>query len=267
MKSINGNPAGTITTLNFTADAVTPAPVVPIATPTAFDITNLSDQSLNTIVTTNTITVTGINVTVPVSTTLGTIVKNGVDTGLATTTVSVGNTVAIRLTTSASNSVTQSGVVTIGGVTDNFSVTTEAIIIPPSPTASGCTHDDTANTISCPPGVNPATIEVSMDNQATWIPYNASTTYLGNRTIFERIKSAGITPAGAATKHIFTNSAPVITSGVSVSGVFDVGTGGSIPAMTVTDADGDTLIYSLTGAPAGVTINSTTGVITIAGTV
>ena len=60
---------------------------MPDNTPDAYDITNMTGQTINTVVTTNAITVAGINMTVTASTNVGTIVKNGTDTGLASTSV------------------------------------------------------------------------------------------------------------------------------------------------------------------------------------
>jgi hypothetical protein len=105
--------------------------VAPDTTPAAFDIINMTNQALSTAVTTNAITVAGINQSVTASTTVGLIVKNGVDTGLSSVTVSNGDTVAIKLTTSGSNSTTINGTLTIGTgatSTDNFSVTTVAAV-------------------------------------------------------------------------------------------------------------------------------------------
>lgn len=53
---------------------------IPDATPDSFSVSDKLDQSINTVVTTNAITVSGINVEVDASTTLGTIVKNGTNT-------------------------------------------------------------------------------------------------------------------------------------------------------------------------------------------
>lgn len=102
----------------------------PDTTPDSFDFSNLSNQAQNTVVTTNTITITGIDTSVTASTTVGTLVKNGSDTGLASTTVNAGDTLAVKLTTSASPSTAINGTVTIGTGTDNFSVTTAAASLP-----------------------------------------------------------------------------------------------------------------------------------------
>ncbi len=105
------------------------------AVPAAFDILDLTNQALSTAVTTSAITVADINTSVTATTTVGTLVKNGTDTTLASVSVSVGDTVAVKLTTSGSNSTTISGTLTIGGVSDTFSVTTLA---PPTPVNGTC---------------------------------------------------------------------------------------------------------------------------------
>ncbi len=93
-------------------------------TPDSFNIQNLTNQPINTNVTTNAITITGINTTVNATTTLGTIVKNGTNTNQTSTTVVNGDNLAIRLTTSPNYSTTLNGTLTVGTVSDNFSVTT-----------------------------------------------------------------------------------------------------------------------------------------------
>ncbi len=130
--------AGGLTKTSTQTIVVSAAPGLD-STPDLFDISNMSNQTINTVVTTNAVTVSGINTSVTASTTLGTIVKNGSDTGSSSTTVVAGNTVAVKLTTSASYATALNGTLTIGAGTDNFSVTTEALSLPAAPalTTSG----------------------------------------------------------------------------------------------------------------------------------
>jgi hypothetical protein len=109
-----------------TFEEIQPLIVAPDTTPDVFDIVNMTNQVINTIVTTNAITVAWINTSVTASTTLWTIVKNGTDTWSASTTVVAWDTVAVKLTTSASYSTATNGTLTIWTFSDNFSVTTEA---------------------------------------------------------------------------------------------------------------------------------------------
>jgi hypothetical protein len=92
-------------------------------TPDAFDITNMSSQALNTVVTTNTVTIAGMNDTATASTTVGTLVKNGTDTGLTSTAVTNGDTLAIKVTTSGTPSAVINGSLSVGTFSDNFSIT------------------------------------------------------------------------------------------------------------------------------------------------
>ena len=137
-----------------------------------------------------------------------------------------------------------------------------AVVIPEAPAIVG---NDVTNVLVPSVGVDITKLEVSLDGGLTYSPFNIATTYLGNKTVLVRVMALDPHPAGKTTEVRFTNSAPAITSGSSVSASLSFGVAGTIPAMTVVDADGDTLVYSLAGAPAGVTINPATGVITIPG--
>jgi hypothetical protein len=101
---------------------------MPDMTPNPFDIPDLTNQALATVVTTSAITVSGLNAIVTAATTAGTIVKNGSNTASATSDVGNGDTVAIRLTSPASLSTTTNGTLTIGTVSDPFSVTTVSVL-------------------------------------------------------------------------------------------------------------------------------------------
>jgi len=101
--------------------------------PNTYDITDITNAAIGSTVTTNTITVGGINTQVTASTTLGTLVINGTNVGANSTTVINGDTVAITATASGANSTTLNGVLTIGTGTDNFAVITVAALdtVPP----------------------------------------------------------------------------------------------------------------------------------------
>jgi len=83
-------------------------------------------------VTSNTITVSGINAAAPISIAGGTYSVNGGAYTSAAGTVTNGATVSVRATSSSSNSTTVNATLTIGGVSDTFSVTTLADPIPSS---------------------------------------------------------------------------------------------------------------------------------------
>lgn len=96
-------------------------------TPDVFNITDLTNQTRNTSITTNEITVSWINQPVSATTTLWTIVKNWVDIRSDTTQVVAWDKVSIKLTTSSNYSATQNWTLTIWDYRDSFNVTTEAM--------------------------------------------------------------------------------------------------------------------------------------------
>ena len=101
-------------------------------------------------------------------------------------------------------------------------------------------------------------------NSATGLVTIAGTTAVGSHT-FTITASNGISPNATQSFTLTVTAAPVapaITSANNTSVVS--GTGGTFQVTATGDA---TITYSLSGEPAGVSINSTSGLITIAGTV
>lgn len=94
------------------------------STPEAFIFIDQTHVARSTPVTSNTITVTGIDTAVPVSITGGTYAINGGDYTSASGTVNDGDTVSVRQTSSEKHATQTDATLTIGGVSDTFSVTT-----------------------------------------------------------------------------------------------------------------------------------------------
>jgi hypothetical protein len=97
-------------------------------TPDAFSFTDQTDVALSTLTTSNTITVTGIDAATAISVTGGEMSINSGAFGSASTTVVASDTVQLRVTSSASNSTAVAVTLDIGGVTDEWSVTTLAVV-------------------------------------------------------------------------------------------------------------------------------------------
>ena len=101
-------------------------------TPDAFEFTDLTDQALNTVIESSEITVAGINAAAAVSfvevghTSGEYSLNSGAWTDLANFNIDNGDTLKLRLTTSTSNNTITSIQVTIGGVSDTWSVSTLA---------------------------------------------------------------------------------------------------------------------------------------------
>jgi hypothetical protein len=93
-------------------------------TPNAFSFTDQTGIALSTLVTSNQITVTGINSAASISVTGGKYSKNGGAFTSSSGTVNNNDTVKVQQTSSASYNTITNTVLTIGGVKDTFSVTT-----------------------------------------------------------------------------------------------------------------------------------------------
>ena len=116
----------TIGTVSDTFSVTTMANPVD-TTPDAFHFTDRTDVALSTEYKSNAITVAGINTASPISIVGGTYAINGGTYTSASGTVSLGNTVKVRKVSSSAYSTTKSATLTIGGVSDTFSVTTLAL--------------------------------------------------------------------------------------------------------------------------------------------
>jgi N-acetylneuraminic acid mutarotase len=95
-------------------------------TPDQFTFTDQPGVALSTTITSNTITVSGINVAAPISITGGTYSINPGSYTSASGTVNNGNNITVQLTSSGSYSTKTSATLTIGGVSATFNVTTQA---------------------------------------------------------------------------------------------------------------------------------------------
>ncbi len=94
-------------------------------TPDAFSFTDVTDADLATVYESNTLTVAGINNSAVVTITGGQYSKNGGAYTSSPGTADNGDTFKVRATSSASNSTAVNVVLTIGGVSDTYTVTTE----------------------------------------------------------------------------------------------------------------------------------------------
>jgi hypothetical protein len=99
---------------------------LPDSTPDAFAFTAQTGVALNAVVTSNTITVAGINLPSAISIAGGSYSINGGAYTAAAGSVNNGNTVSVRQTASGSDSTTTTATLTIGGVNGAFSATTVA---------------------------------------------------------------------------------------------------------------------------------------------
>ena len=107
--------------------------VEPDFTPDAFAFGAVTDVSLDTVVTSNAIVVSGINVPAPMALSAGAVSVDGGPFAAAPATVTNGQTVVLQLTSASGHEQSVSAVLTIGGVSASFRVTTEAAPVPDEP--------------------------------------------------------------------------------------------------------------------------------------
>ena len=111
-------------TMTGSGGAGEPAPSDDV--PDAFTFTDITGATVSTQYTSNQIAVAGINTASAISITGGTYSVNGGSYTASSGTVSNGDTVTVRVTSSGSNSTAVNVVLTIGGVSDTYTVTTAA---------------------------------------------------------------------------------------------------------------------------------------------
>jgi len=94
--------------------------------PASYTYTDVTGQNPSTVVTSNSITVSDINVAIPITITGGTYSINGGGFTSSAGTVTKDDTVRVQVTTSSSFSTGVSATTTIGGIQDTFTATTRA---------------------------------------------------------------------------------------------------------------------------------------------
>jgi len=134
-----------------------------------FSFIDQTNVELDTIITSNTIKVAGIDTAVPVSITGGTYSINGGSYTSTDGTVNKGDTVTVQLTSSKSYLTTTDATLTIAGVSDTFSVTTKSDTPPDQFTFIDQTHVALNTTITS------NTITVSGIHMAVPIPITGGT--------------------------------------------------------------------------------------------
>ena len=97
-------------------------------TPNAFSFTDVTGAEVSTLTTSNSITIGGINTSTPVSVSGSGSPQIRINGGSWVTsgTITNGQSLQVRLTSSASNDTASTATVNVGGVTDSWSVTTES---------------------------------------------------------------------------------------------------------------------------------------------
>ncbi|MBN8280087.1 MAG: hypothetical protein J0M16_05735 [Gammaproteobacteria bacterium] len=199
---------GTFTSTTVPADTI----------PDAFSFTAVTNATTSTAYTSNAITVAGINAPAAITVTGGQYSVNSGAFTAAAGTVSNGDTVAVRQTSSASASTATTATVTIGGVDGVYSVTTGAVAADTTPdqfTFTDQENVDRDTVITSAPvtiaGIN-AAAAISVANGEYSIDGGAFTSTAGTVTNGQEV----------AVRHTSSaNSGSVVTTTLTVGGVSD----------------------------------------------
>ena len=119
-------------------------------TPNAFSFVDQTNVARNAEITSASITVSGISTAVPISITGGEYAINGGTFTSAAGTVTSGQTVAVKLTSASAVMEVEEATLTIGGVTDTFTVTSDILRFTNGQAASVVIGQDGFNTRSTP---------------------------------------------------------------------------------------------------------------------
>ena len=248
------NAGGSATAQSNSTGAIAAAPTD--TTPNAFSFTDVTNATLSTVYTSNAITVAGINAAAPISITGGTYsVNSGAYTSAAGTVVS-GNTVTVRVTSAASNSAAVNVVLTIGGISDTYTVTTVA--------ASG---GDTTPDVFSFADVTGATVSTVYDSNAIVVSGITGAAPISITGGAYSINGGAYTAAAgtvAANDSVTVEVTSSASNSTAVNAVLTIG--GVSDTYTVTTAAGEatapvnTVAPAITGTPTqGQTLTVSTG--------
>ncbi len=210
------------------------APALPDTTPDPFTFFDQTGVAPNITITSNTITVSGINTAADISITDGTYSING---GLYTSSSGViynGNTVKVRQTSSGSYPIKTDATLTIGGVSDTFSVTTWASPPPPDTTPAQFTFTDQTG-VALSTIVTSNTIMVSGINTVTTIAITGGTYSIKGRPYTSESGTVSygdtVTVQLTSSGNYSTTTNATLTIG-GISDAFSVTTQSAPPDMT-----------------------------------
>ena len=239
----------TSTTLAFVADT----------TPDAFTFTDQTGVALSSTITSNTITVSGINSAASISVTGGTYSINGGAYTSATGTITNGQTVSVRHTSSASNSTATNTTLTIGGVSDTFTSTTLAA--GPDTTPDAFTFTDQTN-VALSTTITSNSITVSGINTAASISVTGGT-YSINGGAYTATTGTVTNGQTVTVRHTSSASYSTATNTtLTIGGVSDTFTSTTLAFTSDSVPDQFTFVDQTNVAPNSVRVSNT---ITVSG--
>jgi len=210
-------------------------------TPDQFTFVDQTNAVANATITSNSITVSGINSNASISVTGGKFSINGGAFRSSSTSVSNGNTVRVQQIAASSPNTTTNTTLNIGGVSDTFSVTT----------ATGENLDTTPNAFSFTPQTNLAVSSVVTSNTVTISGINAATAISVSGGSYSINGGAFVTTSGTVSNGniIAVRLTTAATAGTTSAATLTIGSvTGSFSATTVTSTGGFLLPAQSTGS-------------------
>lgn len=192
-------------------------------TPNAFTFTDVTGATLSTVYTSNTITVSGIDSAAVISVVGGTYKVNSGSYVSTPGTVVNGDTVTVRSTSSSGNSTAVDVVLSIGGVTDTYTVTTAAGSVDTTPdifsftpvTNAALSSTQTSNTVTIA-GIN-AAATVTISGGSYSINGGSFVTSSGTITNGQTIAVRGVASSANSTESIVALTIGGVTGNFSVT--------------------------------------------------
>jgi len=193
------NSGGSATAQSNTTGLISGA--APDTTPNPFSFTDVAGAALSTLYTSNTLIITGIDAPAPISITGGTYTLNNGAPTSAPGTVVANDSVTVKITSAATNSTSANAVLTIGGVSDTFTVTTAALGAPintalPSVTGSPV-QGQTLTTTNGTWSNTPTSYTYQWFRDSTAIPGATASTYILGAADIGTVVHAKVTATNA----------------------------------------------------------------------
>lgn len=269
----------TILTIGGVSDTFTLTTTTQDTTPDQFTFTDQIDVLPNASVDSNQIIVSGINSPAPITISGGLYSINGAGLTSDPGTVNEGDSVIVSVISSGSFSTPVTATLTIGGVSDDFTVTTAAEDTTPDqftfvdqtdvmPNSQIESEPITVSGITSPVSISIVGGEYSVNGAAFTsadATVNNSDTVvvrLTSSTEFSTSATATLTIGGISDDFTVTTVAEPINGAPVLANITEQAVQVNTPLVftaSATDPESDTLSFSLSGEPAGATIDSASG--------
>lgn len=241
-------------TIGGVSDTFAVTTVAQDTTPDAFTFTDVSNANLATLYTSNTITVAGINSPAAISIDGGEYQVNGGAWTSGSGTVANGATVAVRGTSAGSAGTSLDVVLTIGGVSDTYTITTGNA--PAAPTITSVTPGDGQNVVDLGTVAGATSYNLYVVNANSFPAWDTTAEIVANGTTFTGVSDPYTHGPGLTNGHAYRYVQTAVNAfGESAGSAVVSGTPVAVPASPtgVSATAGDAQVVLAWTKPAGAT--------------